>query len=143
MEQKGSGEMKTYRDALGKLVGTDEYDATLGFIAYNLHVKKHGKIVRKEAVSSFFDKGGFFDSFLELECDEDIVRWAQTEYDNRMSKREQAENMIDEAEAKIREAYRIIDNLSFIANHDFLGEQERTHTVSLVGIHDEDKKGEE
>lgn len=134
-----------YRQRINQLVkdasfGSEEYQVAL--YAFEAHQKLHGEVKPTKNVENgdFFAEGGSFDTFLGIEYDENViidacVRMKTVKLDN-----ERASKMIEEGERMIREAYRIRDRNSIVYHADFMGERERSHSVSLVGIHDGEGK---
>lgn len=128
----------TYRERTRKYV-EDEINYGVGFAvyAYKEHVKKHGDFDCGEV--DFFSDEGRFQKFLNTEADEDVIESTLVRYGVMSEKADKANKMIEEGEKLIRQAHRILDDISYVAHPgDYVADRPRTHRVSLVGIHDDD-----
>lgn len=126
--------MATYKELTKKYIDDGRYGINFVVRTYMEHQKKHGE--PKAEDPGFFDEHGRFQMFLNMEGDPDVIDNTIRKCGSIEGENDVAYKMIDEGERLIKEAYKILDKNSYVAHHDYMGEIERTHVVSLVGIHD-------
>lgn len=126
--------MATYKELTQKYVDDERYGINFVVRTYMEHQRKYGE--PKAEDPGFFDANGRFQVFLNMEGDPDVIDNTICKCGIIKGENDVAYKMIADGEHLIREAYKILDKNSYIAHHDYIGESERTHVISLVGIHD-------
>lgn len=105
---------RTYRDAISNLLKTEDFNIFVGIDIYFEHCRRHG--ITDIDSTNFFNRGGRFDSFLDIDVEDDVLRAGLESYAKRCDSYKKGRVLIREGEELIKKGYKLMDDSSHVNN---------------------------